>query len=132
VRGPWLDRQLVDGVASWQSPTHAARALQLTSERRRRALARSLQRLVEHAGRPAGLSIATAVVPPCREQVHSALPVILEICSQLGSRAPVDACGVARLQELLSDGGGPCYVCMYPDALMIALQDVSRWMEVND
>ncbi len=52
VRSPKLNRELAAGAASWSSPVHAARALQLTGTRHRRALARSLERLVESAAAP--------------------------------------------------------------------------------
>ena len=53
LRSPKLDKELAAGAASWSSPVHAARALQLTGTRHRRALARSLERLVELGGRAA-------------------------------------------------------------------------------
>jgi hypothetical protein len=103
LRAPWLDRQLAAGSVPWRSPAHAARTLQLTGDRSRGALARWLERLVEHAERPPARFIISAVIPPCREQVHAALPVILATASRrLRSGAPVDARGVARLRALLS------------------------------
>jgi hypothetical protein len=131
VAGHWLDRQLADGVASWRSPSHAARALQLTSDRRRHVLARSLEGLIDRANdnKP---TFASAVVTPCREQVQRALPEILAVVFRLRSTSPLDVRGIARLRELLGDGGGPCYARIHPDALAIALQDVSEWMDVDD
>jgi hypothetical protein len=131
LRAPWLDRQLADGVATWASPTHAARALQLTNDRSRGALARSLERLVEHTDRSSP-RFGSAVVPPCREQVRGALPLILDIASRLRAPGPVDAPGIARLRALLSDGIGPCYTPGDPDALTIALQTASQWLDVQD
>jgi hypothetical protein len=130
LRAPWLDRQLAAGSVPWRSPAHAARALQLTGDRSRGALARCLERLVEHAKRPPARF--SAVVPPCREQVHAALPVILATASRLRSRAPVDARGVARLRALLSDGAGPCYSRGDPVALTVALETISQWLDVQD
>ncbi len=132
VRGPWLDRQLARGVATWRSPAHAARAVQVTSDRRRRALTRALERLVEQSYRPPGRSMASAVIAPCRRQVRAALPEILDVCARLRSDVPVDPRGVVRLRHLLCDGGGPCYVWMHADALTTELREVSRWLEVND
>ena len=131
LRAPWLDRQLADGVATWASPSHAARALQLTGARSRRSLAGSLERLVKHAEQPS-TRVGSAVVPPCREQVREALPLILEIASRLRATAPVGAAGIARLSVLLCDGNGPCYSRSDPGALMIALQAVSRSLDVQD
>ena len=132
ARAPWLDRQLAAGSVPWRSPAHAARALQLTGDRSRGALARWLERLVEHAERPPARFTVSAVVSPCREQVHAALPVILATASRLRSRAPVDARGVARLRALLSDGAGPCYSRGDPVALTVALETISQWLDVQD
>jgi hypothetical protein len=132
LRAPWLDRQLAAGSVPWRSPAHAARALQLTGDRSRGALARSLERLVEHAERPPARLTISAVIPPCREQVHAARPVILATACRLRSRAPVDARGVARLRALLCDGAGPCYSRGDPGALAVALETVSQWLDVQD
>jgi len=131
MRGFWVDRQLADGVVSWQSPLHAARAVQLTTGRARRTLARSLEQLAERAEQPP-TPFRGAAIPPCREQVRAALPLILAISGRLRSAEPVDARGIARLRGLLCDGGGPCYARIHPEALTIALQDASQWLDVSD
>ena len=131
LRAAGLDRQLASGVLSWRSPAHAARALQLTSDRHRRGLARSLEQLVEHADDPT-IRFMSAVIPPCREQVREAMPLILPISARLRSAEPVDARGVARLRALLADGGGPCYMRSRPYALTIALQSVSDMLDIQD
>jgi hypothetical protein len=129
LRAPWLDRSLAGGIASWRSPLHAARALQLTSERSRRRLARSLERLAEHARQSPG-PFRGAEVTPCREQVSEALPVIVGIATLLRSGDPVDARGIARLKVLLADGAGPCYIKIRPNALTNALHETSEWLTV--
>jgi hypothetical protein len=129
LRAPWLDRDLAAGVAPWRSRAHAARALQLTGDRHRRAMAHSLERLIQVADRP---TFMCAAIPPRPEQVHDALPLILAIAATLRDGAPVDASGVARLSQLLSDGGGPCYARARPGALRAALETVSQWLEVLD
>jgi hypothetical protein len=131
LRAPWLDRQLADGIASWHSPAHAARALQLTSARTRKALARSLERLVEQAEEPPR-SARSAVILPCRPQVREARPIILTTALRLRAGAPVAARGMARLKLLLSDGAGPCYASSRPDALLIELQTITQWLDVRD
>ena len=133
LRALWLDRQLAAGVVPWHSKLHAARALQLTSDRSRRALARSLAHLVEHAEMSRIQFRGTAVVIPCREQVREARPVILAMVSRLRASAPVDARGMARLRLLLTDGTGPCYTPGgSPDALAAELQTVDRWLDAAD
>jgi len=131
VRAPWLDRDLAAGVATWRSRAHAARALQLTGERHRRAVARALERLIEAADQP-NTTFMSAAIPPRREQVSDALASILAVTARLRDGAPVDARGVARLSQLLSDGGGPCYARARPGALNAALQTISQWLEVMD
>src|ERR1019366_510356 len=49
LRALRLDRQLAAGVVPWHSKLHAVRSLQLTSDRSPRALACSLEHLVERA-----------------------------------------------------------------------------------
>jgi hypothetical protein len=131
LRALRLDRQLAAGVVPWHSKLHAVRSLQLTSDRSRRALACSLEHLVEHAdGPPVHWRSA---VPPCRPQVSEARPVILAIAARLRATAPVDARGMARLRLLLTDGAGPCYTpSVRPDALAVELQTVDRWLDAAD
>jgi hypothetical protein len=129
LHAPSLDRELASGIAPWRSPLHAARALALTSDRTRRGLARSLERLVEQAQQPRNQQRG-AVVYPCREQVIEAMPALLTIAGRLRSADPVDARGMARLNILISDGSGPCYVRIRRNALTDALQEISQWLAV--
>ena len=130
LRASALDNQLAEGVEPWRSPAHAARSLRLTSPRRRRAVARSLERLLEDVERRP--PVVSAVVRPCREQVLEARPLIVAVASLLRSTRPVDARGVARVVVLLTDGGGPCYVSSHPQALEGALQSASQWLDAPD
>ena len=131
LRAPSIDRQLSAGAATWRSSSYAARSLQLTRDRTRRGLARALERLIEHSERPSA-PFRGAVVQPCREQVREAIPMILELSARLRSGIPVDARGMARLRELLSDGSGPCYARVSPDALRAELQAVADVLDVQD
>jgi hypothetical protein len=127
-----LDRQLAAGVVPWHSKVHATRSLQLTSDRRRRELARWLEDLGERADGPP-VQWRSAAVPPCRPQVSEGRPVILAIVARLRATAPVDARGMARLQQLLTDGAGPCYTpSTRPDALAVELQTIDRWLDAPD
>jgi hypothetical protein len=132
LRAPWIDRELAQGVAPWRSPAHAARSLQLTTSRRRRALAAGLECLVEHAERPAGHFRRSAVIAPCREQVREASPLIFAITARLRDGAPLDARGVARLRAVITDGAGPCYKRSHRDALNDALELASQWLDTPD
>ncbi|MBV9047787.1 MAG: hypothetical protein JOY58_05940 [Solirubrobacterales bacterium] len=131
LRAPRIDRDLATGVAPWQSRSHAARSLQLTTARSRRALARSLERVLKDAEQPSPAFLSAAIVP-CREQVYPARTLIGELAVRLRSRRPVAARGVAELRALLSDGAGPCYVSSDPQALTRALEAVSRWMDTRE
>lgn len=131
LRATWIDRALASGAPAWKSPTHAERALQLTSDRSRRRLAQGLERLVEDAERPASDFRNTAVIRPCRVQVREALPQIFAVALRLRDRAPVDARGVAALRLLLTDGAGPCYVDSHPEALKDALLPISQWLDTQ-
>jgi hypothetical protein len=125
-----LDGQLAEGVVPWFSRVHAARSIQLTSSRSRRALARSLEALLAEAHSPG--NPPRAAVPPCREQVRGARAQILSISAKLRSRSPADPRGVAKLRMLLSDGASPIYVRIHPTALTLALDDVWQWLDAVD
>jgi hypothetical protein len=131
VLAPRLDRELAQGIAPWSSGAHAARAVQLTSDRTRRTLAHSLERLIDDVENPRS-RFMSAVVSPWPDQVRHAMPLILTLAPRLRSAEPVNARGIAQLSRLLSDGGGPCYVPARPEALTLALQQVSRWLDVDD
>jgi len=122
---PWLDEELARGIGASLSEAHAARAEQLTGERVRRELARTLDKLVDRAQnpRPAYLS---PLVRPCPEQVLDAMPLILSIRSRLLAGQPLAAQGIARLKTLLRDRSGACYTASAKGALTVALQEVSE------
>jgi hypothetical protein len=130
LRSPWLDGELAEGIVSWRSAAHAARALQLTSDRHRRRLADSLDRLPRDAEQ--GRGRAGAAIRPCPEQVRDALPELLGLAARLRAGAPVAVGGVARLHRLLADGGGPCYTRGKRAELRRALQEVMERLEVRD
>ena len=75
---PQIDRDVAQGTPSWSTPTHPARAMQLTSSRSRH----SLELLVERAEQRAPSSMSAAVAL-CREQVRNALPEIRAISAWL-------------------------------------------------
>jgi hypothetical protein len=127
----WIDRDLAAGAASWSTVAHAARAVQLTGTRSRRSLARSLEQLVERAEEPPG-PFRGAAIPPCRAQVRHALPALLTLAARLRGGAPIDARGIAQLRQLLCNGSGPCYAAICPEALTVALEEVSRGLDIQD
>lgn len=127
---PWLDRELADHGGRSLSEAHAARVQQLTSNRTRRSVARALDRLIERAQNPHPASLREGV-PPCRDQVREATPLIASIAARLRSGEPLDACGVARLKTLLADRSGPCYASSRPDALAGALRETAELLDTR-
>lgn len=130
LRASALDRQLAQGMVPWRTPAHAARALQLTSEKSRRTLARSLEQMVEDAENPPRIALSAVVQPP-RAHVRTARPLMLTLASRLRSNAPVDARGVASLKALLTDGSGALYADGDPTMLMRALQRTEDWLDAD-
>jgi hypothetical protein len=126
-----LDRELAAGIAPWRSPTHAARALQLTSERRRQAYAEGLERVLAETERPRRNRRFSGVVTPNAAAVIVCAPTIWEIIGTLRAPEPVSAEGMARLQSLLCDGAGPLYGGGGDvGQLGEVLEHISRWLPV--
>jgi hypothetical protein len=119
-----LDRELATGIPAWDSPRHAARALQLTSRGHRQSLAKALARLLADARHPtAGARRASSVVP-CRRSILGCSQLIQELSAVLDGDLPLDARQVARLQVLAHDGVGPLYRSDRGDELSSALQTI--------
>jgi hypothetical protein len=125
-----LDRELACGIAPWRTPAHAARALQLTSARRREAYAVGLQRVLAETERPPRNTGFSGVVTPNAAAVIVSAPTIWEIVGTLRAPAPVSAEGMARLRALLCDGAGPLYHGRDPAQLRQVLEHISRWLPV--
>ncbi len=130
LRADRIDRELAEGVVPWSTVAHAARALQLAGDRSRDELARWLEGVAKRA-EEARAPLMNAVISPCREQVREALPLILQLAERLRAEAPVNPRGVAALRRVVSDGSGPCYRHSRPDALVDALADATRWLDVE-
>jgi hypothetical protein len=125
-----LDRDLAAGIAPWRSPAHAARALQLTSARRRDAYATGLERVLAETERPPRNRRFSGVVTPDPATVILCAPTIWEIVEVLRAPTPVSAEGMARLRTLLCDGAGPLYCAGNAEQLRQALEHTSRWLPV--
>ncbi len=125
-----LDRELASGIAPWRSPAHAARALQLTSTRRRDAYAEGLERVLAETERPSRKTRYSGVVTPDPATVILCAPAIWEIVRTLRAPAPVSAEGMARLRALLCDGAGPLYCAGNAEPLRQAFEHISRWLPV--
>jgi hypothetical protein len=127
----WLDQELGRGMPASLSEAHTARADQLAGKRARRTLARRMDKLVynaQHQRPPSRIGR----VPPCRDQVDNALPLILVIRSRLLSEEPLAAQGIAGLKTLLGDRRGPCYVPSTADSLSVTLREISELLQVEE
>jgi hypothetical protein len=127
LRGAALDRRLAEGVPVWSSPALLARYRRITSHSARRSLAEALLRISRVADKPRPLF--GSAVPPNREQVRIARPLLLAIAARLRDRTPLGVRGIARLRGLLADGYGPFYERSQPGALVQALGDVAEALE---
>ena len=115
LRWQSLDRALARGADPSSSAVLEQRALHLTSRATRRRLATSLRGVIMAASRPPAMP--SSRIPPSRPQVPAARLELAAIELLLKSDSPVYAQGMARLELLLTDGGGPLYSPDYPAAL---------------
>lgn len=105
-----LDAQLARGADRLGRPGLALRAAQLESRQRRRALARTLRRLVAEATGPLPPARATAVII-ARPQVRAHRDALLVLADRLDSPGPAHVEGIAIAQLLVSDAlVSPIYV----------------------
>jgi hypothetical protein len=93
----------------------AAREAHIVSERRRRRLAKSIERAIARASGPP--PFYTAVVPVAREAAGEARGALLDLAERLRSPESVDPDGVRLARTLVTDGAGPLYVPQEPGEL---------------
>lgn len=127
-----LDEELATGIPSWDSPRHAARALQLTRRGHRNALAQGLDRLLDDARHPTANFKRLSCVVPCRPSVLKCASLIEDLSCVLGSDLPLDAQQVARLRVLSRNGVGPFYCRGRPNELSDALGEISAGIVADD
>ena len=128
LRADALDRDLASGVSPDASGPLALRARRLERCSMRRALARSLQRVLAEAtaGRSRRLG---GTVPVRRDQVISAWDAFEELIRGLLAPGPVSVRGVAQVRLLLIDGYGPLY---HPEAVDDLRWQVQRALDALD
>ncbi|MGB8877934.1 MAG: hypothetical protein WCD11_16540 [Solirubrobacteraceae bacterium] len=103
-----LTEQLAEGADPTSSPELALRASQLTSDRRRRQLARSLRRTVTEVRNPAPTRALVSIVN--RYAVFEADDAIQATIGRLASPDPIAVKGMAMLERILTDGAwSPLY-----------------------
>jgi hypothetical protein len=111
-----LTRRLAESADPAVNDELALRARQLTSERNRRALMRSLRRTLAEAHQPA-MTRGHAVIIK-RAAVLDAQDAIAEMIERLGSPRPVRTEGMAMLELILTNADrSPLYNASAPGAL---------------
>jgi hypothetical protein len=116
VRRAALTEQLAEGADPTSSPELALRASQLTSERRRRQVARSLRRTVTEAREPALTRALVSIIN--RYEVLEARDAVQATIARLASPGAVTAKGMAMLERMLTDGiSSPLYNGSEPGTL---------------
>ena len=107
LRAARFDRALAVGVPAPAGSALAAHAARLTSVAERHTVARALRRAVRDATDTRATQ--TGRVPMHRANIASAEALIAQVALRLQVPHPVNARGMARLRQLLSDGTGPLY-----------------------
>jgi hypothetical protein len=130
IRWRSLDRALASGADPSSSAALARRARHLTRPDTRASLAGSLRDVIAAAGQPPPMP--SSRIPPSRPEVPAARGELEAIASLLASDAPVYAEGVARVELLLTDGGGPLYSPDYPAALSRELDLINAALGVRE
>jgi len=107
LRAGQLDRLIAVGVPAPVGSAQAAHEARLMSTAEREAIARSLRTTVADArGRGVLLSSRLPLHVP---NITATTDVIDAVTLRLHSPLPVNARGMARLRQILSDGTGPLY-----------------------
>jgi hypothetical protein len=111
-----LTRVLAEGADPRESDELALRARQLTSERSRKALARTLRRSIAEAYLPARTRARVSIID--RRGVLNAESAITAMVERLLGPRPVQAQGMAMLERILTNAdGSPLYNRSSPGAL---------------
>jgi hypothetical protein len=127
-----LDKQLAAGTASWASPRHAARALQLTGRAHRKSLAEGLDRILHDARDPTANLKRLSCIMPCRRSVLRSAPLLQDLSDVLRGDLPLDAQQVARLRVMARNGVGPLYCDGRREELARALELISAGIVAVD
>jgi hypothetical protein len=109
-------RELAQGAEPGSSPERGLRAAQLTSDRRRKQLARTLRRTISEA-HERGLAQSRVIIIN-RAQVIDAEDAINAMVARLGDAEPVRAEGMAIAERVLTNAdSSPLYSSAEPGAL---------------
>ena len=125
-----LDRQLADGALPESSVHLALRAQDLADPERRWALADALLVLVDAAGQ--GRTGPQESWPVRWRPVFAAAEELRALAQRLVAPGPVGVRGVALVQLLVSDGGGPLYYAAGPAELVGAVREAAAALELPE
>ena len=125
-----LDRALARGASPESSVLLAIRAQQLVDAHMRFVLADSLRELADEATGSA--THRGSRVPMDWPAVRAVAGDLRALASRLLERAPAPVRGVAQVNVLLTDGGGPLYSPHSPHSLKdlrVAVRDANRALD---
>ena len=124
-----IDRHLAVGRCPENSEPLALRAQQLGADRTRRRLANALRRTAtrgRHRSRPGPFCSAV----PLRPGVEQWVEALIGLAERLEQPVQVNACGIARALEFLTDGAGPLYNPACPIPIGTAIWHVADGLEL--
>jgi hypothetical protein len=107
LQRPSLNAALASGADPCESAALAYCAARLTRDRTREKLAGWVEEILDAAARPTPR--LSSAVKPLRDEVTAARPLLIQVAELVRSTAPLYSQGLAMLEELLRDGGGPLY-----------------------
>ena len=116
-----LDRRIAQGADPESSPELSRRARQLVSSDFRARMAAGLRRAIAVAEQPRPTSLS-ARVPVQRSAILDERERLLGLARTLTEEQAVSARGMARVEELLTDGRSPLYYPAPSGALAAALR----------
>jgi hypothetical protein len=115
-----LDEQLARGAAPEAGASLTLRTQILGDPRTRRALARSLRRVLDDARR--GRRPGRARIPTMRAEVLAAAPELERIAELLAGPGLLGASGLAQVHLLLANGASPLYLRRVTNGLQRAAE----------
>jgi hypothetical protein len=126
LRTSALDEQLAAGASPESGVALALHAGHLCRPQQRHLLARSLTEIAAFCEGPTRPRLKA---PVCRHAVLRARIELAAVVDRLAAADPVEVRGVARIRNLLADGGGPLYRESRPGLLRDELRAVLRAMD---
>ncbi len=125
-----LTRELAEGMNPSTRPELALRAAQLTGDRNRRAIARSLRRTISEAHKPPMTRSRMVLIQ--RAAVIDAESAINAMVERLRSPEPVQAQGMALAERILTNAdGSPLYNASEPGTLHDEMRGAAAALEAD-